>query len=221
MKAFFLLGLSGLPLLMAAQPFNSVSPIRFLHSVQIQNKDSGKAEPSVIGTERPSSSQTGKTITLAELEEIAFSFPLASLQITSPFGMRLHPMTNKNHFHAGVDLRAGSDTVRAILNGKVNRCGYDRNLGYFVRIRHGPYESLYGHLSRYFAKAGELVLTGQPIGVTGNTGRSTGVHLHFSILQDGKPVDPVRFLSGILHFNNQQKQIDSTYETTNFKTTMH
>ncbi len=221
MKTFFLLGLLGLPLLMAAQPFNSVLPIRFLNTVQIQNKDSGKAAPSAIGLERPSSSQAGKTANLAELEEITFSFPLASLQITSPFGLRKHPITSKKHFHAGVDLRAGSDTVRAILNGKVNRCGYDRNRGYFVRIRHGPYESLYGHLSRYFVKAGELVLAGQPIAVTGNTGRSTGEHLHFSILRDGKPVDPVRFLRGILHFNNQLKQINSTYESTNFKTTMH
>lgn len=221
MKTYFLIGLLGLPLLMAAQSFNSVSPIRFLHSVQIQNKDSGKAAPSVIGPERPSSSQADKTADLARLMEIAFSFPLDSLQITSPFGMRMHPMTSKKHFHTGLDLRALSDTGRSILNGKVNRSGYDRNLGYFVRIRHGPYESLYGHLSRYFVKAGESVRSGQPIGVTGNTGRSTGEHLHFSILQDGKPVDPVRFLSGILQFNNQLKQIDSTYESTNVKTTMH
>ena len=221
MKTFLLMWLLGLPLLMAAQPFNSVSPIRFLHSVQIQNKDSGKAAPSVTGPERPSSSHAGKTANLAELEEIAFSFPLDTLQITSPFGLRKHPVTGKKHFHAGVDLRAGADTVRVILSGKVNRCGYDRNLGYFIRISHGPHESLYGHLSRYFVKAGESVRSGQPIGVTGNTGRSTGEHLHFSILRYGKPVDPVRFLSGILHFNNQLKQIDSTYESTNFKTTMH
>jgi murein DD-endopeptidase MepM/ murein hydrolase activator NlpD len=221
MKTFLLIGLLGLPLLIAAQPFKSVSRPRLLNTVKIQKGESEKPAPSVIRSKNPLPNQADKNAGFVELKEIAFSFPLDCLQITSHFGMRKHPVTDKTHFHAGVDLRAGSDTVRVILNGKVDRCGYDRNLGYFIRIRHGPFESLYGHLSRYFVKPGELVLAGQPIGVTGNTGRSTGEHLHFSVMQDGKPVDPVRFLSEILHFNNQLKQIDSTYESTNFKTTMH
>jgi murein DD-endopeptidase MepM/ murein hydrolase activator NlpD len=158
---------------------------------------------------------------LPALKEITFSFPLDSLQVTSPFGMRRHPFKEKPEFHTGVDLRARSDTVRSMMDGKVERSEHDRVLGYYVRIRHIACKTLYGHLCRYFVKSGETVTAGQPIGMTGSTGRSTGEHLHFSVLENGKPVDPLRFLAGMQFFNIHLNQIKLSDDNRTLKTTVY
>ncbi len=202
MKKLCLIWLVWLPFSPVAQPFNSVRRVRSFSTVQVQSQ--ATEEPDPVSVRMPEVIP-GDTMILArylpDLKEVAFSFPLDTLVLTSPFGMRPHPVKGKMAFHAGVDLQARCDTVRAILSGTVERSGWNCNLGYFIRIRHGPYKTLYGHLSRYFVKSGELVTAGQPIGMTGNTGRSTGEHLHFSVLENGKPVDPLHFLAGMQFFN--------------------
>ena len=120
--------------------------------------------------------------------------PLKNLHLTSSYGYRLHPVTGKYAFHAGVDLRARRDTVFAILNGCVRAAGYDDLLGIYVRLDHGDLQSSYGHLSQLFVGPGETVTAGEPIGITGATGRVTGEHLHFSLQYRQQYIDPIKFL---------------------------
>ena len=124
--------------------------------------------------------------------------PLKSLQVTSAFGYRIHPLTGKYAFHNGVDLRAKHDTVFAIMSGLVFTAGYDREIGVHIVIRHGEYESIYGHLSSVFVTPRDSVLVGQPIGITGATGAVTGEHLHFAIRHGRQYINPLQFLYGLL-----------------------
>lgn len=221
MKTILLIGLLGMPVSLDAQPFNSVSHVPELKIVLTRNSITGRSITSVTPMVKLFGDATGRIHIREGFRRIHVSLPLDSLQVNSPYGVRMHPVKGRKHFHRGVDLRASADTVKAVLMGEVDRCGYDQNLGYFIRIRHGPIESLYGHLSMYFVQSGDKVNAGQPIGVTGNTGRSTGEHLHFSVLRDGKPVNPLGFLAAVLQFNNHHKQIKSIYGNTNTKTAMH
>jgi murein DD-endopeptidase MepM/ murein hydrolase activator NlpD len=111
--------------------------------------------------------------------------------LTSGFGYRRDPFTKEMHFHRGVDLAApAGTTVRAALDGKVIAVGYDPVLGNYILIRHQiSYSSLYGHLSQVWVSNGATVTRGQRIGAVGNTGKSTGPHLHFEIRRRGVPID--------------------------------
>jgi murein DD-endopeptidase MepM/ murein hydrolase activator NlpD len=120
--------------------------------------------------------------------------PLKNLHITSSFGYRIHPVTGKYAFHAGVDLKAKQDTVFAIMDGIVTDTGYNSFLGIYIRLDHGDLKSSYGHLSQVFVRSGDLVIEGEPIGITGATGRVTGEHLHFSIQYKRQYIDPLKFL---------------------------
>lgn len=120
--------------------------------------------------------------------------PLARLQISSAFGFRLHPVTGRYAFHNGADFRAQADTVFAVADGKVTVVGYDPLLGIHIMIGHDGFTSVYGHLSRVFVVAGEPAVAGQPIAVTGATGRVTGEHLHFSIRRGGRYINPIEFI---------------------------
>jgi len=111
--------------------------------------------------------------------------------LTSGFGYRRDPFTKEMHFHRGIDLAApAGTTVRAALDGKVIVVGYDSVLGNYILIRHQiSYSSLYGHLSQIWVKRGSTVTRGQRIGTVGNTGKSTGPHLHFEIRRRGAPIN--------------------------------
>lgn len=122
--------------------------------------------------------------------EIGFYPPLAQTNITSDFGMRFHPIDKINRFHYGVDLEARKDTVFAVFGGIVENSGYSRSLGYFVKINFKGYVAIYGHLSEYYVLQGDEVSTGDKIGQTGNTGKSTGEHLHFSLKRGDKYINP-------------------------------
>jgi murein DD-endopeptidase MepM/ murein hydrolase activator NlpD len=99
-------------------------------------------------------------------------------------------------FHNGVDIAAPHGTlVKAAAAGKVVFAGTKWSLGNTVIIQHSSgYRTLYGHLSKILVKNGERVKQGQEIGREGSTGISTGAHLHFSILRNGKYMDPARYL---------------------------
>jgi murein DD-endopeptidase MepM/ murein hydrolase activator NlpD len=111
--------------------------------------------------------------------------------LTSGFGYRRDPFTNEMHFHRGVDLAAPTGTaVRAALDGRVVVTGYDPVLGNYILIRHQiNFSTLYGHLSQIWVSRGTTVTRGQRIGAVGNTGKSTGPHLHFEIRRRGVPVN--------------------------------
>ncbi|MFD2966277.1 M23 family metallopeptidase [Sphingobacterium bambusae] len=140
-------------------------------------------------------SSCGRKASLADsVESIVVCSPLRTPKITSHFGMRRHPVTGKNSFHNGVDLKSNNPVVMAIYNGIVVQAGEHPFLGRFICIDHGGVHSIYGHLSACVVVVGDEVRAGQEIAYTGRTGRATGVHLHFSIRIGTHYIDPLMFL---------------------------
>lgn len=120
--------------------------------------------------------------------------PLAKIELTSSFGYRIHPVNGKSHFHSGIDLKAHYEPVRAILSGRVSAVGENPILGKYLRIDHGNFRSIYGHLSRQLLKEGSEVSAGEFIGISGNSGRTTGPHLHLSITKNQQFINPLELL---------------------------
>ncbi len=116
--------------------------------------------------------------------------------IRSPFGWRADPWPE---FHQGVDLDVDyGDNVRAAAAGTVVAADYDGGFGIKVDIDHGNgYHTWYAHLSRADVTPGQHVAKGQHIALVGSTGESTGPHLHYQVMLDGKPIDPTPYLDGV------------------------
>ena len=121
--------------------------------------------------------------------------PLRS-SINSAFGPRLSPWTREPEFHAGIDLAATTGTpVKATAAGVVRFAGNAEGYGHSVILDHGSgVESRYGHLQTVGVARGQRVERGQPIGLSGNSGRSTAPHLHYEVRVDGRPVNPRRLV---------------------------
>lgn len=117
-------------------------------------------------------------------------------RVSSRFGWRIHPVGGNARLHNGVDLPQPTGTpVFATADGVVTGVGWQpAGLGLSVCIKHPTgYQTLYGHLSTYLVKQGDTVRRGRLIGRVGSTGRSTGPHLHYTVLYRGKPVDPAQY----------------------------
>lgn len=142
----------------------------------------------------------------AQVSTPEFSTPLKRLRITSPYGFRKHPITGVNAFHRGVDFSAKADTVYAVFAGKVESTGHHWALGRYVRLRHGNLKTIYGHLSAVAVKKGQRVRAGQPLAITGSTGRSTAEHLHFSVELNGRTINPIILLERLSKGNNGNKK---------------
>ena len=123
------------------------------------------------------------------------TFPLKSIKITSPYGYRRDPFTGKLSWHNGLDLRAKNEPAYAMMDGIVEKVGYDNRSGNYVTLRHGNYHVSYCHLSSIIVRKGEYVYPGIIVGVTGNTGRSTGSHLHLTCKKDGESFNPTILLN--------------------------
>ncbi|ETZ06679.1 putative metalloprotease [Holospora obtusa F1] len=123
-----------------------------------------------------------------------FIRPLSGGRLSSCFGRRKHPIFGYYHSHKGIDLAAPLGTpVRAAASGVVEKIGWVRGYGNFIRIRHrNAYCTAYGHLSKYAKKLhpGTSVQQGQVIGFVGATGNATGNHLHFEVIRNGSQVNP-------------------------------
>ena len=119
-----------------------------------------------------------------------FTYPLKSIKVTSPYGYRRDPFTGKLSWHNGLDLRAKNEPAYAMMDGIVEKVGYDNRSGNYVILRHGNFYISYCHLSSIIVRKGESVFPGIIVGVTGNTGRSTGSHLHLTCKKDGKSFNP-------------------------------
>ncbi len=117
-------------------------------------------------------------------------------RITDRFGMRRDPFTGMRRFHNGVDLAAAVGTpVMASMSGKVAMLGYNPTYGKYLILTHPEgFQTLYGHLDAFRVQKGESVRQGQRIADMGNSGYSTGSHLHFSIFRKGEPIDPFEYL---------------------------
>jgi murein DD-endopeptidase MepM/ murein hydrolase activator NlpD len=128
----------------------------------------------------------------------AVSLPLGQ-HITSAFGWRKDPISGDTRFHKGVDVRAAyGQNVPAAAGGTVVQAGEQRGYGLTVVIEHGSgMRTRYAHLSEVAVRQGDSVARGQDIGRVGRSGRSTGPHLHFEVLADGQPVDPVQVAAKI------------------------
>ena len=124
----------------------------------------------------------------------SITYPLKSIKVTSPYGYRRDPFTGKLSWHNGLDLRAKNEPAYAMMDGIVEKVGYDSRSGNYVTLKHGNYHVSYCHLSSVIVGKGERVFSGTIVGVTGNTGRSTGCHLHLTCKKDGKSVNPISLI---------------------------
>jgi len=123
-----------------------------------------------------------------------FGMPLRHIRITSSFShSRYHPILKRNRPHHGTDFGARRGTpLLAVNSGTVSFSGRMNGYGKVVKIKHkGGYESLYAHQSRTRVKRGQHVKKGQIIGYVGSTGRSTGPHLHFGLMKNGRWINPM------------------------------
>jgi len=134
-----------------------------------------------------------------ELERIVASIPTlvpAYGEVTSPFGIRKHPIKKVKKAHEGVDISSSKgDPILAAASGIVEYSGYNSGFGNHVIIDHkNGYRTIYAHSSKLLVKKGELVIKGQKIALVGSTGLSTGPHLHFEIRIGNTPVDPTQYI---------------------------
>jgi murein DD-endopeptidase MepM/ murein hydrolase activator NlpD len=129
---------------------------------------------------------------LQEINGDLFLWPTGNRFVTSPYGWRRSPITQTRMFHNGIDIRGVTGApVYAAMAGRVSYAGYNEVYGYHIVItHHSGYRTLYGHLNVIRVKSGAYVSTGQRIGDVGNTGASTGSHLHFTVYKDGLTVNP-------------------------------
>lgn len=133
-----------------------------------------------------------------------YCMPIKGNLITSKYGYR--PRFHRTH--KGVDMRASiGDTVRAAFSGRVRLTKYERGgYGFYVIVRHeNGLETVYGHLSRFLVKPNQYVKAGTPIALSGNTGRSTGPHLHFETRFMGYAINP----EAIFDFANRTTHTDT------------
>ena len=131
--------------------------------------------------------------------------PLKSnLYITSGYGSRIHPIFGSLKMHNGIDLKANYEDVHAVLDGIITEAGWDsKGGGNFIKIKHfNRFETSYLHLSEIYYKVGERVRAGFIIGKSGNTGNSTGPHLHFAVKEFGQSINPYHFLNDLNKANN-------------------
>ncbi len=116
--------------------------------------------------------------------------------VTSGFGPRVSPFTEKPAWHDGLDIGAAPNTpVRAPAQGRITSVGYDPKLGNMVRVDHGfGVETIYGHLAKALAKEGQRVERGDVIALVGSSGLSTGPHLHYMVKLNGQALDPTKYI---------------------------
>lgn len=122
--------------------------------------------------------------------------PVSNYRLSSPFGMRLHPILGYYRMHNGVDMACPAWTpIYASRGGKVTIAKYSDSGGNYVQINHGDgYSSVYMHMIQYVVSYGDYVAQGQLIGYVGNTGLSKGNHLHFGISYNGTYVNPMEYI---------------------------
>jgi len=131
----------------------------------------------------------------------------SSGRITSPFGFRIHPITGNYEFHTGIDISNNIKTpVYSTAKGRVKMTGYISGYGKLVIIDHGMgYETVYAHLFKILVSEGQSVKRGELIGLMGETGTTTGVHLHYEVLYNNKLLNPIKYLDKDNFFKSTAK----------------
>ncbi|MDL0114652.1 M23 family metallopeptidase [Campylobacter felis] len=149
------------------------------------------------------------------LNQIPNGWPITNKGVTGKFGWREHPILKRKEFHPGIDLAASIGTpIYAPASGVVEFSGYSNNgYGYNVILLHNfGFKSVYAHMMRKdVVKAGDFVNKGDLIGYTGNTGLSTGPHLHYEVRFINKTLEPLYFLNlkrkNMNEFFNQERRV--------------
>ncbi|WP_339751134.1 M23 family metallopeptidase [Algoriphagus aquimarinus] len=147
---------------------------------------------------QPAKKERGVVLTFA---------PLDYFFMTSNFGFRIDPFSKEYKFHRGIDLKTNRSKVYSMLHGKIVFVGNDLLLGNFVKVQHGKYQSIYGHLSQVLVSPGENVLPGLLLGISGSTGRATGDHLHLTIKKGDEYINPVLFIRMISKLTRKEELI--------------
>jgi murein DD-endopeptidase MepM/ murein hydrolase activator NlpD len=162
----------------------------------------------LVGLKTPEASSIDErlesiTLTSAQQQQLFRSIPngwvIENNGLTGKFGWRTHPILKKREFHRGIDLRAKIGTpIYAPADGVVEYAGYHKEsgFGYLVILNHNfGFKTNYAHMNKKMVvKSGEFVQKGQLIGYTGNSGLSTGPHLHYEVRFITRPLDPQAFL---------------------------
>ena len=147
------------------------------------------------------------------LQSIPAIQPVANKDLkrtASGYGMRIDPIYKTAKFHAGMDFSANTGTpVYATGNGRVKKAGWQSGYGKIVIVDHGfGYETWYAHLNKYNVRVGQKVIRGEVIGEVGNTGKSTGPHLHYEVHLKGKVMNPVNYYFMDLSAEEYDKMIE-------------
>jgi murein DD-endopeptidase MepM/ murein hydrolase activator NlpD len=165
----------------------------------VADGEEGAANDTSAGDERVAALMTDfESVNLMRFaaDRLPFGEPVYGGRRTSEFGQRSDPKGRGRSMHDGLDIAAPKGTaIYSTADGVVTFAGRQSGYGIVVKIRHAfGFETVYAHLSRARAKAGQLVKRGDRIADMGSTGRSTGSHLHYEIRIDQKPVNPVKFI---------------------------
>ena len=131
------------------------------------------------------------------LSIIPNGYPIANRGVTNNYGWRMHPVLKKRNFHSGIDLKASMRTkIYAPANGIIKYAGYNnKGYGYMIIISHNfGFETLYAHLYKVKVKVGDVINKKQFIGLTGNSGLSSGPHLHYEVRYAQRVLNPTYFL---------------------------
>jgi murein DD-endopeptidase MepM/ murein hydrolase activator NlpD len=125
-----------------------------------------------------------------------FIYPIRG-RFTSPYGWRQDPISGVRRFHSAIDLAAPIGTpVKAAMDGRIQTVGFNATYGKYIIMTHGNnYQTMYAHLNLVSVQQGAVLSQGSKIGEVGNTGYSTGPHLHFSIYKNGRALNPLDFLN--------------------------
>jgi murein DD-endopeptidase MepM/ murein hydrolase activator NlpD len=132
------------------------------------------------------------------LRHLPFAAPVQNYGVSSRFGRRRDPINNRVSVHRGIDLKGqwgGGDEIRSAGAGVIRAAGWMGKYGRVIEIDHGNgVRTRYGHLRKIEVKRGQRVDQGELIGILGSSGRSTGPHVHFEVVVNGRYVDPEKFL---------------------------
>lgn len=145
-------------------------------------------------------------LSIDELSDYPVIFPVRKqLRVSSGLGLRIHPVSKVLHFHTGIDIPKSEGTpVYATANGVVIGKGYNSGYGNYIEVQHaGGFSSFYAHLSHVLVNVGDTVYVAEQIANVGNTGVSTGSHLHYEIRKGEYVLNPIGWCQSLLILLNR------------------
>ena len=130
---------------------------------------------------------------LQTIKPIPLGYPVSAKRVSSGFGRRIDPMNSQSALHDGIDLSGKKGSrVKVTADGKVVERGYNDTYGWYIKIDHGnDFVTLYAHNSKILARLGTEVKRDEVIALLGNTGRSTGPHLHYEVRYKNRPINQI------------------------------